>query len=471
MAGRTDADMLQPIVFFGLLLTGGSRSIDYNGVNNEIYAIAAFPQITVPFLRAEVCLRTTTHTVDTHPNPLGYQQWPQCDHQTLPPRKRHMQTHRPILLALLTLLSPSLFAAELPWLAKEIDVKTHNFAAQKQLPDLATPYVSTSPQDLDDGLQVGTLDLPGTDKAVQTLIADDKAGKYSNLDSILIWKDGKLLFEMYSRRGRVDGPHYAMSVTKTMTSVVLARAMQLGFLNMQDLDKPIVSFMPKLDLSKVKPGVDTITLRDALFMKSGLRFVDKSVAFKLGAEYKRQAYFQKLFEATESITPESKQYKYSGIDPSMIMMIVDIEVPGSVQDFIAKEVATTTGAIYNWDDQGCGIPKCGAGSNFTSRSLMKFGVTVIQGGKFNGEQLLSAEYVKTIMSKKPTEGYYYFFHNRLKTVKGQKVRFISGVGAGGQYMATFPELNIVAVATAHNKGQIGLPLQAFLEHLIPLFVK
>ncbi len=383
-----------------------------------------------------------------------------------------MPTQKPTLHVLFAiLLSPNLFATELPRLAKEIDARSQNFASQKLLRDLATPYISTSPQDLGDGLRVGTLDLPGTEKAIQGLVADDKAGKYSNLDSILIWKDGKLLFEMYNRRGRVDGPHYAMSVTKTMTSVVLGRAMQLGFLNMQDLDKPVVSFMPEIDLSKVQSGVETITLRDALFMKSGLRFADNSVAFQLGQKYKRQAYFQKLFETTEPITPESKQYKYSGIDPSIIMMIVDIKVPGDVQGFIAKEVATKTGAIYNWDDQGCGIPKCGAGSNFTSRSLMKFGVTVIQGGKFNGEQLLSADYVKTILSEKPAEGYYYFFHNRLKRVKDEKVRFISGIGAGGQYMATFPELNIVVVATAHNQRQIGLPLQAFLEHLIPLFVE
>ena len=38
-------------------------------------------------------------------------------------------------------------------------------------------------------------------------------------------------------------------------------------------------------------------------------------------------------------------------------------------------------------------------------------------------------------------------------------------------MAAFPGLNIVAVATAHNKNQIGLPLNAILEHLIPLFLK
>ena len=67
------------------------------------------------------------------------------------------------------------------------------------------------------------------------------------------------------------------------------------------------------------------------------------------------------------------------------------------------------------------------------------------------------------------QGYFYYFHNRRKGSTGGKINFISGIGAGGQYMATFPDLNLVLVATAHNKKAIGLPLQAAMEHLIPLF--
>lgn len=365
----------------------------------------------------------------------------------------------------------SLTAGELPRLPKALDPKKQSYSEQKKLPDLTKTYFSTSPQDLDDGLDVGILDLPGTRKAIKALVADDKAGKYSNLDSILLWKDGKLLFEMYSRRGRVDAPHYTMSVTKTLTSVTLARAIQVGLLKMEDLDKPVISLMPEIDRSKIQPGVETITLRDALYMKSGLRFSEKNFTRTLGNKYPRQKYFQKLFEETAPITPKGKQYKYTGTDPSLIMMIIDIKTRGTVQKFIAKEVAGKFGAIYCWDDQGCGIPKCGAGSSFTSRSLLKIGAAIIQGGKYNGEQLLSAEYVKLIMDRKKGEGYFYHFHNRRKKTAGKDVFFISGIGAGGQYMATFPELNIVAVATAHNQKQINLPLNAILEHLIPLFVE
>ena len=365
----------------------------------------------------------------------------------------------------------SLTAVELPRLPKSLDPKKQIYSEQKKLPNLPEPYFSISPEDLGDGLKVGTLDLTGTDKAVKALIADDKAGKYSNLDSILLWKDGKLIFEMYNRRGRVNAPHYTMSITKTLTSITLARAIQVGLLKMEDLDKPVIKFMPEIDRSKIKPGVDTITLRDALYMKSGLRFPEKNFMRSLGSKYPRQKIFQKLFENTAPITNKSKRYKYTGTDPSMIMMIMDIKAPGTVQEFIAKELVEKFDATYCWDDQGCGIPKCGAGSSFTSRSLVKFGTAVIQGGKYNGKQLLSAEYIKLIMDTTKGDGYFYHFHNRRKKTAGKEVHFISGIGAGGQYMATFPELNIVAVATAHNQKQLNLPLNAILEHLIPLFVK
>ncbi|MDG1893635.1 MAG: serine hydrolase [Fuerstiella sp.] len=379
-----------------------------------------------------------------------------------------------ILLLGIAMSCARLTAQELPRLRRELDPKTQTYQAQKQLRDLAEAYVSTSPEELGDGLQVGTLDSPGTNEAVAALVADDSDGKYQNLDSLLLWKDGKLIFEMYNRAGRVDGPHYAMSVTKTLTSVTLARAIHLGLLSMDDLDKSIVSFMPQIDRSKIQQGVETITLRHALFMKSGLRFEEKNIAWKLGDRYSRQQYFQKLFESTATVTPATREYKYTGTDPSIIMMIIDIKAQdskryASAQDFIAKEVASKFDAVYNWQDQGCGIPKCGAGSNFTSRSLLKIGTAIIQGGRYNGKQILSPEYVNLVMDTSKGQGYFYFFHNRSKGAADGNVNFISGVGAGGQYMATFPNLNIVMVATAHNSKGIGLPLQAALEHLIPLF--
>ena len=357
----------------------------------------------------------------------------------------------------------------IPRLSKQFPAEKQTYKEQKKLPDLEKAYISIAPLNLNDGLEVGKLNHPLTNSAVQSLINADQAGNYQALDSILIWKDGKLVFEMYNRHGRVDAPHYAMSVTKTLTSLTLARAIQLGLFQMTDLDKPIIDFMPEINRTKIQSGVESITLRDALMMKSGLRFENPKVINSLGNEFKKQAYFQKLFEITSPVTEASKKYKYSGVDPSMIMMLIDIKTDSDVQQFIKKEIADKLKLSYVWEDQSCGIPKCGAGSSFTSRSLVKLGVAVLNGGSYDSKQLFSRDYITQVMDPGKGAGYFYFFHNRSIGTSKPEINFFSGIGAGGQYMSIFPELNLVAVATAHNQKSINLPLKAIVDHLLPLF--
>ena len=375
----------------------------------------------------------------------------------------------PHLFILLHLAEAGLWAVP-PVLPKTMPAATLDFKQQATVPNLPRAYISSSPADLKDGLRVGRLALPGSAQAIEALRKADANGQFANLDSLLIWKDGKMVFEMYARRGRVDAPHYAMSITKTLTSMALGRALQLGHLKLSDLDRPVIEFMPAINRKTIQPGVETITLRDVLMMKSGLRFKDRTVEPQLAARFQGQAFFQKLFENTAPVTQRSKQYKYTGTDPLLVMMVLDQRVPGRVQDFIRKElIDRVVGDPYLWSEHGCGLPKAGAGSSLTSRTLLKLGVTVLQGGIYHDQQLLHPGYAKLILDRDKGEGYFYFFHNRKK--RSKSVNFISGIGAGGQYMSAFPELNLVAVATSHNKGQIGKPLEAILNHFIPLFRK
>ena len=104
-----------------------------------------------------------------------------------------MKNHRTVFLLLAIFVSgANLSADDLPRLPTELDPKRQTYSEQKTLPDLPAAYVSTSPENVGDGLEVGTLDLPGTREAVETLVADDKAGNYKNLDGLLLWKDGNL---------------------------------------------------------------------------------------------------------------------------------------------------------------------------------------------------------------------------------------------------------------------------------------
>ena len=77
-------------------------------------------------------------------------------------------------------------AADLPRLPQGLAPSKQSFQAQRKLPDLDEAYVSTSPEDLGDGLQVGTFDLPGTEEAM----TDSRTIKTSGLRGV----DGEVLF-------------------------------------------------------------------------------------------------------------------------------------------------------------------------------------------------------------------------------------------------------------------------------------
>ena len=98
------------------------------------------------------------------------------------------------------------------------------------------------------------------------------AGEHGETDSLLLCLNGKLLFESYYRRGRINYPHYQMSITKSYTAMAIGRAIQLGHLSMDDLDKPVVSFLKELSSFSIYGWIDILlfAFSIALFLASGV---------------------------------------------------------------------------------------------------------------------------------------------------------------------------------------------------------
>ena len=108
------------------------------------------------------------------------------------------------------------------------------------------------PADRNDALVVGKLGTDGGNKAMVLQLAEEFANnKHGDYDSLLIAHKDKLLFESYFMRGRINLPHFQSSTTKSYTSMLIGRAIQLGYITMADLDKPLVSFLKGLDHTKV----------------------------------------------------------------------------------------------------------------------------------------------------------------------------------------------------------------------------
>ena len=159
----------------------------------------------------------------------------------------------------------------------------------------------------------------------------------------------------------------------------------------------------------------------------------------------------------------------------MAMQVVQASVPGSAEEFIRKELFGKLGITnYSWEtDTVSGLPKSAAGAGVLSRDMVKWGLLVLDKGKWHGEQLIPAEYVAKATSRlnenSATNGYGFFWWTDDFKIGDKSYHAVEGRGAGGQFIFMFAEADLVVVVTAHQKG-MGTMLKNLPPALLPAFL-
>lgn len=357
-----------------------------------------------------------------------------------------------------------------------------------RIPQLNNAFINTAPEDRKDGLMVGELGVDGGDKEMILSLAQDIADhKHGRFDSFLITHKDKLIFESYYARGRINLPHLQASATKAYTSMLLGRVIQLGYLTMDDLDKPLVSFLKDLDPSKFVEGAEKITLNRALTMTSGIRISEKQREEMNNNpdQLTGQGYVQALLEHSAPITEESQVFKYGG-DPDLVMQVIEAVIPGSAIDFIKNELLNKMGITnFRWQiNEQTGLPQSGWKTSLTSRDMLKLGQLATNKGKWNGEQLVSEAFIVKAINRIvrhsddenftddgsiSNTGYGYFWWQADMKYGNKKHFSTSARGGYGQYIIVIEELDLTLVFTAHDNDTNFLRLTA--ERILPAFIK
>lgn len=348
-------------------------------------------------------------------------------------------------------------------------------------------FIDATPADRKDALVVGELGVDGGNKDMIVKLAQEIADrKHGNFDSLLIAHKGKLLFESYYLRGRINLPHPQASATKVYTGLALGRAIQLGYLTMADLDKPLISFLKDLDPTKFVEGVEKITLHQAMTMRSGIRISNeqREEFEKNPSQLKGQGQVQAYLEHSAPITTESQSFLYQD-DPNLVMQVIDAVVPGTAKDFIKNELLDKMGiTTYGWGTAVSGLPWAGAYSSMTSRDMVKWGTLAMNKGKWNGEQLVPEAFITKATSRindtgdeelnyggkdVSNQGYGYFWWSADMKYGNKSYFSASAQGGFGQFIILLEELDLQVVFTAHDNDTSYLQITA--ERILPAFVQ
>ncbi len=350
------------------------------------------------------------------------------------------------------------------------------------IPHLNNPFVNTTPEDRKEGIAVGELSVDANDRnAILKVAQEIFDDKYGNYDALLISHKNKLVFESYYKKGRINLPHGQASAVKGYTSLILGRAIQLGYLTMEDLDKPLTHFLKNLDPKKFTQGTEKITLHKALTMQGGLK-IDREKWKEVendSVRLKGQGLVQTLLERSEPITNETQTYLYGNFNPMMVMTVIDAVVPGTAENFIQKEFLDKLGITnYKWSKHASGLPQAGWQASIVPRDMLKFGHLVQNKGKLNGEPFISAAYLEKAtnglvrpaidwMPKNYRYGYFWY-HTPVK-VGNKSYDMTLAWGGGGQRVIVIEELDLTIVISGFDRDDDKI-MKPIFETVVPAFV-
>ncbi|MFC2112949.1 serine hydrolase domain-containing protein [Bacteroidota bacterium] len=349
--------------------------------------------------------------------------------------------------------------------------------------DFSETYPYNPPQNIGDGLLVGTMEELQID-TLMILKASERIhnAKYGEVHSLLIYKDNKLVFEEYypGHRYKWDAPayhgelvnwdrsmaHEMMSVTKSVTSACIGIAIDIGFI--ESVHQSIFDYLPDHQHLKVD-NREYITIEHLVTMTLGLAWDEWSVAHGSSANDIDGLWFD--CEETISCVLErswwqepGKLFTYNGGGMAILSEIIKNATHMNIDEFSMKYLFEPLGIEKTQWTQFPGGVWDGSGSFYiTPRDMIKFGVTYLNKGEWNGERIISPEWVEksstpfanNIDINIPGEdsgknGYGYTWWTSELTYSGHETKMFRAGGWGGQEIMVFPELDMVVVFTGGN---------------------
>ncbi|HUJ15701.1 MAG TPA: serine hydrolase [Thermoanaerobaculia bacterium] len=320
------------------------------------------------------------------------------------------------------------------------------------------PYSYRKPLQLDDGWPVASLDDVGISRAAIEKFIDKldavpiDSVHASEVDAVLIARHGRLVLEEYFHGDDPDEPHDTRSAAKSLTDVLAGAAKLSG-------STPVYATM---NAPTDDPRKESMTLANLLAQNSGLDCDDddnnspgnEDVMQSQTAQPDWYAYTLAL----KSVRPPGEKSVYCSCQPNLAGGVLQRKtgrwLPDLFRELVAEPMQIRNYGLMLTPTRDAYM---GGGVRLTSRDFLKLAQMMMDGGRWNGKQIVSAEWAKQSTSRATMIGsrmYGYLWWLEDYPYQGRKVRAFFAAGNGGQIAMAIPELDL---AIGFNGGNYSDP--------------
>lgn len=304
---------------------------------------------------------------------------------------------------------------------------------------------------------------------IQNLVYAIHKGVYPNIHSLLIARNGKLVYEKYFdgyeliesdpplKHFTKDNLHDLRSVSKSFTSACIGIAIAQG--KIKTVDQRVFDFFP--EYSKQDTGLKSaMTIKHLLMMASGLLW-DENIPYTNNENTEIQ-----MDDSGDPLTfilerpmhdTAGKVWNYSGGATQLLACILEKATGEKLDEFARKYLFEPLGIKeFVWRTfAGTDLAGAAWGLMMRPRDMLKFGLLYFNNGKWNDKQVIPASWVEEslhsqIQRDSLGSGYGYQFWTWSGELFDRPVQIAAAIGNGDQNIIIDKKNGLLIVATAGN---------------------
>lgn len=315
---------------------------------------------------------------------------------------------------------------------------------------------------------IDTLHFFNQDSYYKNTTIHQALDKKSDIQGVLVIHNDSIVYEHYWGDITADRLATVFSVSKSITSLMCGIAVDDGYI--RSIDDSVVDYLP--ELKKRDPMWQKLTIRHLLDMQSGLDFDDTySMSlkhFKRLNAIARLNYGHNIMKQIRGLKfrkEPGSEHRYESMTSQILGVVIERASGKRFADYLSERVwkplQMESHAIVNIDSRKHDVAHTFGGISVTMKDLAKIGRLYLCGGMWNGQRIVSEEWIhRTADYDESNEGYHFNWYN-MSSVGADKIAepgyYALGIGGQVLYVNPYKKLIMVRVGmTNYNSAFIPL---------------